>query len=81
MDVFLTVLLILAALILLYVLWCLAEPFFLDQDRATLKKSPEDLTDADHLTVKKLPLVRNDISGDPDFRFFFISHLLSPVFR
>ena len=73
MDKIYVILIIIAAFALIYILWCLAEPFFLDQDRATLKKSPEDLTDADHLTVKKLPLVRNDISGDPDFRFFFIS--------
>ena len=39
MDIFLTVLLILAALILLYVLWCLAEPFFLVNDRVVLKST------------------------------------------
>ena len=40
MDAIYVILTVIAGLALLYILWCLAEPFFLDMDKAVLKKSP-----------------------------------------
>ena len=75
MDVFLAVLLVLAALILLYILWCLIEPFFLVNDRVILKKS--DLTGGDisKKTVRKLPLAPGSSESSPDLRLFFFSDI------
>jgi len=64
-----------AIMALLYILWCLAEPFFLDMNRIILKSSPEDNTPADKLKVEKLPLIRNCSGPEPDFRFFFFSDI------
>ena len=73
MEKIYAILIVLAVLILLYILWCLAEPFFLDSDKAVLKKSAkENLSDND-ISVKKLPMVPDDVPGDPDFRFFMFS--------
>ena len=64
----------LAALALLYILWCLIEPFFLDMDRAVLKK-PAKASDSGEIAVKKLPLIPDGAKDDPDFRFFFFSDI------
>ena len=71
MDKIYVVLIAVSALILLYILWCFIEPFFLDQDRATLKKSPDDASPAGSITIKKLPMVQSDAENAPDFRFVF----------
>lgn len=63
----------LSALILLYILWCFIEPFFLVRDRAVLKRSQKDTSSSDNLTVKKLPMLPQGTSGSPDFRFVFFS--------
>ena len=68
MDIFLTVLLILAALILLYVLWCLAEPFFLVNDRVVLKKHETDKGVISKETISKLPFVPQGSSDAPDLK-------------
>ena len=75
MDIFLTVLLILAALILLYVLWCLAEPFFLVNDRVVLKKHETDKGAISKETISKLPFVPQGSSDAPDLRLFFFSDI------
>ena len=75
MDVIFTILLILAALILLYILWCLAEPFFVINDRVSMKKSVPDNAPVSRDTVKKLPLVPSGSENDPDLRFFFFSDI------
>lgn len=75
MDIFLTVLLILAALILLYVLWCLAEPFFLVNDRVVLKKHETDKGTISKETISKLPFVPQGSSDAPDLRLFFFSDI------
>ena len=62
-----------AALILLYILYCFIEPFFLDRDRASLKRSTETASPAGPVTIKKLPMVRNGTGITPDFRFIFFS--------
>ena len=73
MDKIYVVLIIFAALALVYILWCFLEPFFLDCDRAVLKKTSKDACPVDMLTVKKVPMVQ-DVSGKaPDFRFMFFS--------
>ena len=64
----------LAALALLYTLWCLIEPFFLDMDRAVLKK-PAKASDCGEIIVKKLPLIPEGAKDVPDFRFFFFSDI------
>ena len=73
MDKIYVVLIAVSALILLYILWCFIEPFFLDQDRATLKKTPDDSSPAGSITIKKLPMVQSDAENAPDFRFVFFS--------
>ena len=73
MDKIYIILIIVAALALLYILWCLTEPFFLDSDKTTLRKSPKDLSPVDKRNITKLPLVQDGITGDPDFRFVFFS--------
>lgn len=75
MRIFLVVLMILAGLALLYILWCLAEPFFLINDKVKMKRSYSvDRSGAD-LTVKKLPFIPKDINGEPDIRLFFFSDI------
>ena len=73
MDKIYVVLIAVSALILLYILWCFIEPFFLDQDRAALKKCPDDASPAGSITIKKLPMVQSDAKNAPDFRFVFFS--------
>ncbi|MCR5328182.1 MAG: metallophosphoesterase [Saccharofermentans sp.] len=63
----------LAALIVLYLLWCLAEPFFLESDRAVLKKSNK--INNNDINIKKLPLIPEAAADNPDFRFFFFSDI------
>ena len=75
MDVFLTVLLILAALILLYVLWCLAEPFFLVNDKISMTRSELSGGDISKATVTKLPFIPQGSESAPDLRFFFFSDI------
>ena len=75
MDVFLTVLLILAALILLYVLWCLAEPFFLVNDKISMTRSELSGGDISKATVTKLPFIPQGSESTPDLRFFFFSDI------
>lgn len=73
MDKIYVFLIILAALALLYILWCFLEPFFLDCDRAVLKKTVKDACPVDELTVKKVPMVQDVPGKSPDFRFMFFS--------
>ena len=73
MDIYFPVFPVLAALILSYILWCVIEPFFLDVDRAVLKKSFSDKDSGGKITVKKIPLNTGSITGTPDLRFFFFS--------
>ena len=75
MDIFLAVLLILAALILLYILWCLAEPFFLVNDKISMTRSELTGGDICKATVKKLPFVPDGSDNAPDLRFFFFSDI------
>ena len=75
MNIFLTVLLILAALILLYVLWCLAEPFFLVNDKVILNRHETDTGAVSKETISKLPLAPKSASGSPDIRLFFFSDI------
>lgn len=75
MDVFLAVLLILAALILLYVLWCHAEPFFLVNDKVSMTRSELTGGDISKETIKKLPFVPNGSETAPDLRLFFFSDI------
>ena len=77
MDTFLVVLMIFAALILLYILWCLAEPFFLVNDRVILKRSELKGGDISKETVKKLPFIPQGAEGAPDLRLFFFSDIHS----
>lgn len=63
----------LAALILIYLLWCLAEPFFLESDRAVLKKSNK--INNNDINIKKLPFIPEGTPDNPDFRFFFFSDI------
>jgi len=62
----------LAVLILLYIMWCLIEPFFLVSDKAVLKKSNK--INNNDINIKKLPFIPEGAS-DPDFRFFFFSDI------
>lgn len=77
MTIFYAVLITLGALILSYGIWCLAEPFFLDLDRAVLKDTHEDRASFSDISVKSLPLIPEDIQDDPDVRLFFISDIHS----
>ncbi|MBQ6017202.1 MAG: metallophosphoesterase [Clostridiales bacterium] len=73
MDVIYVILTVFAGLALLYILWCLAEPFFLDMDKATLKKSPRKDPDSNNIVVKKQPMTSKDNGLTPDLKFFFFS--------
>lgn len=73
MDKIHPVITIMAVLILLYILWCLIEPFFFELDRAELKKSSSDKDPG--ITIKKLPLNSGNIKDSPDLRFFFFSDI------
>jgi len=73
MDKIDVVLTAVSAIILLYILWCFIEPFFLDQDKAILEKSPADDSSADSISIKKLPMVQNGLKKNTDFRFVFFS--------
>lgn len=75
MNIFLTVLLILAALILLYVLWCLAEPFFLVNDKVLMTKHDQDTGAVSRETIRKLPFAPKNPSASPDLRLFFFSDI------
>ena len=75
MNIFLTVLLILAALILLYVLWCLAEPFFLVNDKVLMTKHDQDTGAVSRETIRKLPFAPKNTSASPDLRLFFFSDI------
>ncbi len=75
MDKIGPVLAVLAGLILLYVLWCFIEPFFLDLDRAVLKRPPSGSPGNSGITVKKLPLDPGGKPDLPDLRFFFFSDI------
>ena len=75
MDKFCVVLIVLAVLILLYIIWCFSEPFFLETDRAVLKKGRKDPSEINKETIKKLPLPDQETSKNPDFRFVFFSDI------
>ena len=75
MNIFLTVLLILAALILLYVLWCLAEPFFLVNDKVLMKRNSINREPVSKETIRKLSFAPKSLSGSPDLRLFFFSDI------
>ena len=73
MDKIHPVITILAVLILLYILWCLIEPFFFDLDRAELKKSSSDKDPG--IKIKKFPLKNRNSNASPDLRLFFFSDI------
>ena len=74
MDKIYIILLVLAAVILLGIIWCLTEAFILDHDRASLKRSPNGPSSDKEITVKKLKDSMNAPSDGPaDLRFFFFS--------
>lgn len=75
MDKIYPVLFVLAALILLFSLWCFIEPFFFDLNRAVLKRSATKNGTSDNITVKKIPADPFSGSGTPDLRFFFFSDI------
>ena len=76
MDKIYIILLVLAAVILLGIVWCLTEAFILDHDRASLKRSPGGPSSDKEVTVKKLKGSMNAPSDGPaDLRFFFFSDL------
>ena len=75
MDKILVVALILSAIILLGILWCLTEPFILIKDRTTLKKSSLTSEAICEKTIRKLPRTTKNNSEEPDFRFFFFSDI------
>ena len=75
MGIFLVVLLILAGLALLYILWCLTEPFFLINDKVRMKRSSSVDRSGSELNVKKLPFNPKDIEGTADLRLFFFSDI------
>ena len=62
------ILTVLAAFILLTLLWCLIEPLFLDKDKITLGISP-DGPSSDELTIRKLPINNKNINRDPDLKY------------
>ena len=68
-------LIVIAGLILLYILWCLIEPFILDQDKAVLRKSSTDKSLYKEIIIKKSALTDRNVSTEPDLRFFFFSDI------
>ena len=73
MDKIYPVITVLAVLILVYILWCLIEPFFLVLDRAEIKRSSSDKVP--EVKIKKIPLNTGSTAGKPDLRFFFFSDI------
>ena len=74
MDKFFVILMVLAALILLYILWCFIEPFFLVRDKAVIKRSPKTSSGTD-ISIKKLPMISASPEAEPDIRLFFFSDI------
>ena len=75
MEMIFPVLSVLAAIILLYILWCFTEPFFLDLDRAFLKKSSKTSVPAEEVSVRKIPYINKNNIENIDLRFFFFSDI------
>lgn len=75
MDVLHLILTVSAALILLYIFWCLAEPFFLDLDKARLRRSSVSAPSDGKIIITKLPMATSGANGKPDFNFFFFSDI------
>ena len=75
MDAIYVILTVIAGLALLYILWCLTEPFFLDMDKAVLKKSSREDPIINNIVVNKLPMTPTDAGSTPDLRFFFFSDI------
>jgi hypothetical protein len=75
MDKIYPVLAVFASIILLYILWCFIEPFFLDLDRTVMKRSSPDRKTAGTISVKKIPLNSENNTETPDLRFFFFSDI------
>ncbi len=75
MDKIYPVLAVLAALITVYILWCVIEPFFLDLDRAVLKRSSETGSEGREITVRKLPFPSSAGTEQADLRFFFFTDI------
>ncbi|MBR4430867.1 MAG: metallophosphoesterase [Clostridiales bacterium] len=75
MDAIYVILTVIAGLALLYILWCLAEPFFLDMDKAVLKKSPRKDGPNNNIVINKLPMTGQGEVSAPDLRFFFFSDI------
>ncbi len=69
------VILVLAGLILVYILWCLCEPFFLDLDKTVLKRSSRGRSSDSEIAIKKLPMTSKGTQETPDLRFFFFSDI------
>ncbi len=69
MNPFLVALLVIVSLGLIFAVWCLTEPFFLDVSRITLIR-PKVTYD----TFKSIKPAR-DIKGSPDVRIFFFSDI------
>lgn len=75
MEKIFPVLLVLAALILLYILWCFTEPFFLDLDRVFLKMSSKTPVPVKEISVRKIPYINKNNIENTDLRFFFFSDI------
>lgn len=75
MDAIYVILTVIAGLALLYILWCLAEPFFLDMDKAVLKKSPRKNSSINNIVINKMHMEGTDENSAPDLRFFFFSDI------
>ena len=75
MDAIYVILTVIAGLALLYILWCLAEPFFLDMDKAVLKKSPRKDASINNIVINKLSMAGEGTESTPDLRFFFFSDI------
>ena len=75
MDAIYVILTVIAGLALLYILWCLAEPFFLDMDKAVLKKSPRKEASINNIVINKMPMEDTSGNSAPDLRFFFFSDI------
>ena len=75
MDKIYIILAIPAALVLLSLIWCLVEPFILDLDMISLKRSPK-ISQGKDISVKKLSEpVHNPADNKPDLRLFFFSDI------
>lgn len=75
MTCFYIILAVLAAFILIFMFWCLIEPFILDLDKAILENNVNDKTAECDINIQSRPLISGNTSGNPDLRLFFFSDI------